>query len=86
MLGLTAALRKLIACPTSRSRAWVWDQYDSTVGGQTVKRPGAADAAVVKLEGHTPRARADHRLHAALLLPPIPRLAARRRWPRHGAT
>ena len=37
------------------SRAWVWDQYDSTVGGQTVKRPGAADAAVVKLEG-LPRA------------------------------
>ncbi|MEI7713006.1 MAG: phosphoribosylformylglycinamidine synthase subunit PurL [Rhodospirillales bacterium] len=50
-LGLTAALRKLIACPDLASRAWVWDQYDSTVGGQTVKRPGAADAAVVKLEG-----------------------------------
>ena len=38
-------------CPDLCSRAWVWDQYDSTVGGQTVKRPGAADAAVVKLEG-----------------------------------
>jgi phosphoribosylformylglycinamidine synthase II len=50
-LGLTAALVKLIACPDLCSRAWVWDQYDSTVGGQTVKRPGAADAAVVKLEG-----------------------------------
>jgi phosphoribosylformylglycinamidine synthase subunit PurL len=50
-VGLTAALWKLIACPDIASRAWVWDQYDSTVGGQTVKRPGAADAAVVKLEG-----------------------------------
>jgi phosphoribosylformylglycinamidine synthase len=50
-VGLTAALWKLIACPDLASRAWVWDQYDSTVGGQTVKRPGAADAAVVKLEG-----------------------------------
>jgi phosphoribosylformylglycinamidine synthase len=50
-IGLTGALRKLIACPDLCSRAWVWDQYDSTVGGQTVKRPGAADAAVVKLEG-----------------------------------
>ena len=50
-LGLTAGLRRLIACPDLCSRAWVWDQYDSTVGGQTVKRPGAADAAVVKLEG-----------------------------------
>jgi phosphoribosylformylglycinamidine synthase subunit PurL len=50
-LGLTAALEKLIECPDIASRAWVWDQYDSTVGGQTIKRPGAADAAVVKLEG-----------------------------------
>ena len=49
--GLTAALQKLIECPDIASRAWVWDQYDSSVGGQTVKRPGAADAAVVKLEG-----------------------------------
>ena len=50
-VGLTGALWKLIECPDIASRAWVWDQYDSTVGGQTVKRPGAADAAVVKLEG-----------------------------------
>ena len=34
------------------SRAWVWDQYDSTVLGQTVKRPGAADAAIVRIDGH----------------------------------
>jgi phosphoribosylformylglycinamidine (FGAM) synthase-like enzyme len=54
-IGLTGALRKLIACPDLCSRAWVWDQYDSTVGGQTVKRPGAADAAVVKLEGSAAR-------------------------------
>ncbi len=50
-LGLSRALEKLVGCPDLCSRAWVWDQYDSTVGGQTVKRPGAADAAVVKLEG-----------------------------------
>ncbi len=53
--GLGAALETLIACPDLASRSWVWDQYDSTVGGQTVKRPGASDAAIVKLEG---RARA----------------------------
>jgi phosphoribosylformylglycinamidine synthase len=50
-VGLTAALKTLVACPDLCSRAWVWDQYDSTVGGMTVKRPGAADAAIVKLEG-----------------------------------
>src|SRR3954453_17746490 len=35
--GLTRALEKLITCPDLASRAWVWNQYDSTVGGQTVK-------------------------------------------------
>ncbi len=50
-VGLASALQTLVGCPDLCSRAWVWDQYDSTVGGQTVKRPGAADAAVVKLEG-----------------------------------
>jgi phosphoribosylformylglycinamidine synthase len=50
-LGLTRALLRLVACPDLASRAWIWDQYDSTVGGQTVKRPGAADAAVVRIEG-----------------------------------
>ena len=48
---LAGALEKLISGPDLCSRAWVWDQYDSTVGGQTVQRPGAADAAVVKIEG-----------------------------------
>ncbi len=50
-VGLTAALKTLVACPDLCSRAWIWDQYDSTVGGQTTKRPGAADAAIVKLDG-----------------------------------
>ncbi|MFL5288970.1 MAG: phosphoribosylformylglycinamidine synthase subunit PurL [Rhodopila sp.] len=49
--GLARGLERLIGCPDLCSREWVWDQYDSTVGGQTVKRPGAADAAVLKLEG-----------------------------------
>jgi phosphoribosylformylglycinamidine synthase len=51
-LGMADALMVLIGCPDLCSRAWVWDQYDATVGGQTVKRPGAADAAVVRLDGH----------------------------------
>ncbi len=52
-VGLEAALLALIGSPDLCSRAWVWDQYDSTVGGQTVKRPGTADAAVVRIEGLT---------------------------------
>ncbi len=49
--GLAPALLTLIACPDLCSRAWVWNQYDSTIGGQTVQRPGGADAAVVRIEG-----------------------------------
>jgi phosphoribosylformylglycinamidine synthase len=51
-VGIGAALLTLIACPDLCSRAWVWNQYDSTIGGQTVRRPGAADAAIVRIEGH----------------------------------
>ena len=50
-VGIGPALLTLVGCPDLCSRAWVWNQYDSTVGGQTVRRPGTADAAVVKLEG-----------------------------------
>jgi len=50
-VGLESALLTLIECPDLCSRAWVWNQYDSTIGGQTVKRPGGADAAVVRIEG-----------------------------------
>jgi len=53
--GPIGALERLVGCLDLCSRRWIWDQYDSTVGGQTVKRPGAADAAIVKLEG-LPRA------------------------------
>ncbi len=48
-VGLAGALLTLVGCPDLCSRAWVWDQYDSTVGGQTIRRPGGADAAVVRV-------------------------------------
>nr|WP_245870352.1 phosphoribosylformylglycinamidine synthase subunit PurL [Pseudoroseomonas rhizosphaerae] len=48
--GIAPALLTLVGSPDLCSRRWIWDQYDSTVGGQTVKRPGAADAAIVRLE------------------------------------
>ncbi len=50
-VGILPALETLVGSLDLCSRRWIWDQYDSTVGGQTVQRPGGADAAVVKLEG-----------------------------------
>ncbi len=49
-VGILPALETLIGCPDLCSRAWIWNQYDTTVGGQTVRRPGTADAAIVRLE------------------------------------
>jgi phosphoribosylformylglycinamidine synthase subunit PurL len=48
---LLEALEKLMGSPDLCSRRWIFDQYDSTVGGQTVKRPAQADAAIVRLDG-----------------------------------
>jgi phosphoribosylformylglycinamidine synthase II len=50
-IPVAQALLRLMASPDLCSRAWIWNQYDAAVGGQTVKRPGAADAAIVKIEG-----------------------------------
>ena len=50
-VGIKAALLTLVGCPDLASRSWVWDQYDSTVGGQTIQRPGGADAAIVRVDG-----------------------------------
>ncbi|EHH68333.1 phosphoribosylformylglycinamidine synthase subunit PurL [Gluconobacter morbifer] len=50
-MGLEGALRVLIGCADLASRSWIWNQYDGSVGGNTARRPGAADAAVVRVEG-----------------------------------
>ncbi len=52
-------LKKLLACPDLASKRWIWEQYDSLVGGETIYSPGyhnnqagrAADSALVKIEG-----------------------------------
>jgi phosphoribosylformylglycinamidine synthase len=48
--GLGQALERLIASPDLASKRWVWEQYDHLVRGQTVHGPGAADAAIVKID------------------------------------
>ncbi|MDB5723326.1 MAG: purL, partial [Novosphingobium sp.] len=47
---LGADLLKLIACPDLASRRWIWEQYDSQVGADTMQRSGG-DAAVVRIHG-----------------------------------
>ncbi len=44
-----AVLLKVLACPDLTSKRWIWEQYDSLVRGDTVRGPGAADAAIVRI-------------------------------------
>ena len=45
-----ADLLKLMACPDLASRRWIWEQYDSQVGADTLQLSGG-DAAVVRVHG-----------------------------------
>ncbi|HUE80349.1 MAG TPA: phosphoribosylformylglycinamidine synthase subunit PurL, partial [Sphingomicrobium sp.] len=47
---IAADLLKLMGSPALASRRWVWEQYDQSVGANTVQRPGG-DAAVVRVHG-----------------------------------
>ncbi len=42
-------LLALLASPSIASKRWAFEQYDSVVGSRTVRRPEAADAAVLQL-------------------------------------
>jgi phosphoribosylformylglycinamidine synthase len=45
-----ADLLRLMACPDLASRRWIWEQYDSQVGADTMQKSGG-DAAVVRIHG-----------------------------------
>jgi phosphoribosylformylglycinamidine synthase len=47
---LGADLLALIGCPDLASRRWIWEQYDSQVGADTLQKSGG-DAAVVRVHG-----------------------------------
>ena len=49
-IGAIAALSVLITSPSYAHKAWVWEQYDSQVLGDTVRRPGQG-AGVVRVHG-----------------------------------
>ena len=46
--NIAADLLKLMGSPNLASRRWIWEQYDSQVGADTVQRSGG-DAAVVRV-------------------------------------
>ncbi|WP_029007051.1 phosphoribosylformylglycinamidine synthase subunit PurL [Azospirillum halopraeferens] len=46
-------LETLMSCPDLASKRWIWEQYDSLVGGDTRFMSGQADAGVVRLPGQS---------------------------------
>ena len=50
--SILGTLKSMMAGPHLCSRRWIWEQYDHTVMGDTVQRPGG-DAAVVRVHGTT---------------------------------
>jgi phosphoribosylformylglycinamidine synthase len=48
--AILGALKTMIGSPHLCSRRWIWEQYDHTVMGDTIQRPGG-DAAVVRVHG-----------------------------------
>ena len=48
--GIMGDLKTLIGSADLCSRRWIWEQYDSQVGADTLQRPGG-DAAVVRVHG-----------------------------------
>lgn len=49
------ALLKVLGSPACASRRWVYEQYDTLVQGNTVRRPGG-DAGLVRVDGHPTKA------------------------------
>jgi len=49
-INLGKALLALLSNPTIAGKSWVYQQYDHEVGVRTVVKPGAADAAVMRLD------------------------------------
>ncbi len=48
--SLVKSLLTLLSNPTIASKEWVYQQYDHEVGLRTVAKPGATDAAVIRLD------------------------------------
>ena len=47
-LKISESLKKILISPNNSEKSWVWEQYDHTVMGDTVQRPGG-DSSVIRI-------------------------------------
>ena len=83
--AILGTLKTMMGGPHLCSRRWIWEQYDHTVMGDTIQRPGG-DAAVVRVHGTSKAPRAPPATSPPATCSPIPSWAPSRRWSRPGAT
>ena len=49
-LKIFDSLKKILMSPNNSEKSWVWEQYDHTVMGDTVQKPGG-DSGVIRIHG-----------------------------------
>ena len=49
-MNILDSLKKILSSPNNSEKSWVWEQYDQTVMGDTIQKPGG-DSAVVRIHG-----------------------------------
>ena len=49
-ISISDCLKKILSNPNISEKKWIWDQYDHTVMGDTIQKPGG-DAGVVRVHG-----------------------------------
>ena len=49
-LSIFDCLKKILSNPNIAEKKWIWDQYDHTVMGDTIQKPGT-DAGIVRVHG-----------------------------------
>ncbi len=47
---ITEVLKKILGLPNISNKRWIWEQYDHTVMGDTVQKPGS-DSGIVRVHG-----------------------------------
>ena len=49
-LKISDCLKKILMSPNNSEKSWIWEQYDQTVMGDTIQKPGG-DSGVVRIHG-----------------------------------
>ena len=47
-INISESLKKILTTPNNSEKSWVWEQYDTTVMGDTIQKPGG-DSGVIRI-------------------------------------